>query len=581
MIKHVVSAIAAAMLVLSTQAYAVQNTETGILVIGSGATAANEIPIILMKPNQKLTELPSGKPDDMIAYTDVVTTGASGEYRIQIPLPSDCAAGLYRIFAGNTEDSFYFAGAQDKQAAIQVFLSGNAQEIYNCLAEENRYYGLLSAETESYQKLYRILPEEAKNKACQELAQFTYSGGHTTVAEMDVLLKNFDAALNTACTGQFEEYGFAAIKPLLTQENLMPVLSDYQALLGIDIKRITDDDNQQAVSAAIYNALKDQQSMTAMELCSACYEQAALIKINGLTPYTCGRILEIVAEYPEVFGNALIESGFQALSENLQNQVLTKLVSGANYSSKTEFVTALKTAVSKAGTATPTQTPNRGGGSSGSTGSGGSGYVPMPAPQNTPMPTDPTPTPDSGFRDLNGYEWAGEAIRALSEKNIVSGVNENEFQPGRSVTREEFVKLVLNACGIPIEPEKTSAFEDVPENAWYADAVATAYSLGIVKGISETYFGVGQRITRQDMAVILSKAADYRKTELPVNREPVTFSDESEIADYAGEAVKQLCCAGIINGYDNNQFMPGAYASRAEAAKLLYEYVKAEENAHD
>ena len=96
------------------------------------------------------------------------------------------------------------------------------------------------------------------------------------------------------------------------------------------------------------------------------------------------------------------------------------------------------------------------------------------------------------------------------------------------------------------------------------------YHSKIVKGYSDEKFGIGDAITRQDVAVMVVNAAktcDYKFEETGAD---ITFSDEDEISEYAKEAVKTLVRAGVISGDDAGRFNPKGNATRAEAAKILY-----------
>ena len=206
---------------------------------------------------------------------------------------------------------------------------------------------------------------------------------------------------------------------------------------------------------------------------------------------------------------------------------------------------------------------NTSSGSSGSKPSGPSGSaVVSPAATPTPAPV-PTAAPRHEFSDMQNFDWAKEAVEALYDEKIVSGVGDNKFEPSREVTREEFVKMLAEAFKIPQSDEKIN-FSDVSESDWFAPYVFAAVAFGTVRGISEDLFGTGKSITRADMAVMAYRAAGLSKAD------GKTFADDGEIPDYAKEAVYALNAAGIISGTGDNKFSPAASANRAEAAKIIY-----------
>ena len=126
------------------------------------------------------------------------------------------------------------------------------------------------------------------------------------------------------------------------------------------------------------------------------------------------------------------------------------------------------------------------------------------------------------------------------------------------------VKLAVTAFGRH-DVAAVSDFSDVPSGAWYESYIASAVKEEIIQGYGDGTFGVGERITRQDMAVILCRAAGIE----PIESEMQQFIDEDEISDYARGAVNALYAMGILEGKEDGRFAPLAEASRAEAAKLI------------
>lgn len=172
------------------------------------------------------------------------------------------------------------------------------------------------------------------------------------------------------------------------------------------------------------------------------------------------------------------------------------------------------------------------------------------------------------FVDLDSVSWAKEAIVALAEKQIVNGVGDSKFAPNDNVTREQFAKIVMGAFKVEDKGEKAE-FSDVLPGAWYEEAVNSAYGAGIVKGMSDYEFGVGKNITRQDMCVMIYRAAVASGMEIKTE-DYVEFSDDTEIADYAKEAVYSLREFGAVSGMTNDEFAPAEFATRAQAAKIIY-----------
>lgn len=177
-----------------------------------------------------------------------------------------------------------------------------------------------------------------------------------------------------------------------------------------------------------------------------------------------------------------------------------------------------------------------------------------------------------GFSDIADVTWAQKAIVAMSAVDIVKGREEGKFFPNDSITRAEFVKMLigmLEYAGRIDTADAECSFADVPEDAWYYSAVAAAVKNGIVTGVSETEFAPDANITRQDMAVMIDRAAKAANISLS-NGAELIFTDEAAISDYALDAVKAMSKAGIINGFEDGSFSPMSNATRAQATVMLY-----------
>ena len=206
--------------------------------------------------------------------------------------------------------------------------------------------------------------------------------------------------------------------------------------------------------------------------------------------------------------------------------------------------------------------------SSSSSGKGsGFDYNSAPATGTELAPVEKVETTQVGFNDLATVSWAREAIESLAKRKIVSGYADGGFKPNKSITREEFVKLLVDFFGFTDSSAKSS-FTDVKDGAWYYSFVASAEKNALVNGIGNGMFGVGRVVTRQDMAVMLYNAAKKAGIELSGDKE-VSFSDSDKIASYANEAVYALAGCGIVNGMDG-RFEPTQECTRAQAAVMLY-----------
>ncbi len=208
------------------------------------------------------------------------------------------------------------------------------------------------------------------------------------------------------------------------------------------------------------------------------------------------------------------------------------------------------------------------GGAGGSLGGGASG--PGSVSGGTTNPTTPTtpPTANNGFSDLLESHWSHKFVSQLRVLNVISGYEDGTFLPDKTVSREEFVKMIISATGL-LDSTAKCDFSDVKEDAWFYSFAASANKLGIVNGVSATSFGAGTSITREDVSVIAARIID-KLGKTPEKGTQKEFADDSKVSSYAKESIYTLTKLGIINGFEDNSFKPKDALTRAQAAKIIY-----------
>jgi pectate lyase len=171
------------------------------------------------------------------------------------------------------------------------------------------------------------------------------------------------------------------------------------------------------------------------------------------------------------------------------------------------------------------------------------------------------------FADLNGH-WAKSDVDLLASKLVVDGTTAASFAPEHPVTRAEFAALLTRALGL--NESTNAAYSDVSANDWYAGSVSAASKAGLVNGFEDGTFRPSTNITREQMAVMVSRAIALagKKVNSDVSKLSV-FTDSKAINSWAASAVAQSVNASIINGKSADAFMPYEHASRAEAAVML------------
>ena len=207
-------------------------------------------------------------------------------------------------------------------------------------------------------------------------------------------------------------------------------------------------------------------------------------------------------------------------------------------------------------------------------GGGGGGGSSNKEEEKEEEPEDKTEeTPSVEYIDLNGYDWAKDAIYSLSEKNVLAGYGDGIFNPSNQIKREEFTKVIIAALygEEAINADKAPSFMDA-KAGWYTPFVGYAESTGLIKGISTTEFGVGNNITRQDIMTILYRVMISKGYN--ANTAAVAYGDAAQIADYAKDAVFALANAGVVGGYEDGTVRPAGQATRAEVAVMVDKFMK-------
>ena len=167
------------------------------------------------------------------------------------------------------------------------------------------------------------------------------------------------------------------------------------------------------------------------------------------------------------------------------------------------------------------------------------------------------------FGDTPPTYWATPDIALLFSHGIVSGFPDGTFRPNATVTRAQFLKMLMLALNAPMAVYSVP-FADVAPGAWYAPYVETAYHMGLVQGVSAKVFAPNSAVSREEMAVILDRALH-----LNVAHGAPTFTDASAIAPWAAGDVAAVAAAGLVAGFPNGTFAPTAPTTRAEATKVL------------
>ena len=173
----------------------------------------------------------------------------------------------------------------------------------------------------------------------------------------------------------------------------------------------------------------------------------------------------------------------------------------------------------------------------------------------------------SGFSDLNPTHWCYEKIMKFLDNDYVCGYEDGTFRADKTITRAEYVKIVNNFFGYPVNIEKQDIeFSDVSENDWFAGYVAEAVDRGYITGYPDGTFRPHNPIRRQEATVILSRILGIDKDEFPKDHKDgmIQYSDADELEDWAYVAVNSYSVYNFINGYTDGTIKILQNVTRAE-----------------
>lgn len=176
------------------------------------------------------------------------------------------------------------------------------------------------------------------------------------------------------------------------------------------------------------------------------------------------------------------------------------------------------------------------------------------------------------FTDVSTSDWFYDDVAFVYENGLFSGTDSRSFSPNASMTRAMLVTVLYR-----LEGESTvtgrSSFTDVRSGAYYEKAVIWAAANGIVTGTDSTSFSPDAKVTREQLAAILYRYAQYRKLDTDASAKLNSFTDADSVSAYASEALGWAVSEGLINGA-SGKLMPKGDATRAQVAAILHRLVK-------
>ncbi len=521
------------------------NYNSGKYTIGGNADGANQpVRIEILNNGYVFEDLTEENASDVYFYTGFAESKSDGSFNFEIPVPESASNYSVRLsfFGGETKSTSFATYSEDQMNdAIEIYLNKTDRQEADLNSLISSYYGLLGVDYTDY----KGFSSEKKT------VMFT---------QLEKRIKNNEVK-NSADLKTYIDAFFAA-EEFKNEDNAADYIKANAAYFGIDTtsKAYTEWDSMEDDKK---NAIAEDLKSKGCEL-----DEISDEFVNSVVMYELKNVFwneqpKILTKYDEY--TKFSESNFSVVTNETNKKNILEAFKAKADSGELKDVSKIKDELNAL---IKKYNVSYGGGgnssSSSSSSSGSSGNVSIGAA--VPVIKEPT----LPFDDLETVEWAKIPIIALNNNGIVNGKENKKFCPNDTLTREELAVMTARAFGLSPAGEKV--FDDVDINRWSFGYITAAKNAGLISGISEKEFAPSNAITREDIAVILYRAAE-NVGKAPEGEAKREFSDSEEISSYAREAVNALHGAGIISGTGSN-FEPKRSATRAEAAKMLYQILK-------
>lgn len=518
-----------------------QNRETGELTIRGNIDTDGSLTVQVLGKDKTVSELYGLTSNNALSVINTVYhfEQESGDYEVRIMVDGKGNSGEYTVRVNSAklytpyEKTIDFYDPKETQILISTLKSASGEEIFDLIDQET-IRNTLNINIPVYEELNNkkavatyLKSNISDVNSITELSKvfiqcciFSYLNYNNDSESASVLLETYNNELDIAELNTFVLYtGFSSTIKQKTIEKLMN-------------KNISSNDefvymfNEETILNAIEHA-------------------SGSLTINN-----------VMKNNKEVFKDLPL-SKYWSLSDTY---AVDSKIAGERFANLEKLVERINELLNKTGS------------SSGGGGAGGRGVGSVTTTLNVTSSELESSANPIVFNDLESVEWAREGINYLAQKGIINGKGNGLFTPNDNITREEFVKILVVAFGLYDETAQ-SDFNDVEEDAWYYKYIASGIKAGLINGISENLFGVGNNITRQDVAVLVWRFINYSGENLP-NGEVLGFVDKVNISEYARNSVASLKDAGIVSGMSDGTYMPNAFCTRAQAAKIIHSALK-------
>lgn len=482
---------------------------------------------------------------DMLVYADETRSADDGGWQFSFGFPADSKRHIIRIRTGINGEieqrSIVAATNSEFETAMEMMNSAGSNDISDVLKQ---CAGILGLDCDTLE----TLPDKNCDAMALRILNERDKQQNKVFAGYEQLEAVFNENLAVECVNVADGSNIAAVLEKYKEYFAYKNGKSYQIFEGLSA------DGQKNV----YTNLAKADYGTPAAVDAAFSLETVRVRLAALRGYD--ELYDVLPQCADALEANI--SKYTVLSKENQLKVCSEIITSLSGKdvTKESLETIVSSAAEKYGSNGTT-----GSGSGGGGGNGGGVKTPNIAVAAPNKPNESSFV----FNDIESVSWARDSIEALARRGVINGKADKIFAPNDTVTREEFVKMVVLALNITAE-DTSCDFTDVRDDAWYKEYVGKAVRSGLVNGRGDGTFGVGESITRQDIAVILWNGIKSKAE----SKSAAEFIDNDDVSDYAKEAVNAMRYLNIIDGYDDNTFRPNNAATRAEAAKLLYKAVQ-------
>ena len=184
----------------------------------------------------------------------------------------------------------------------------------------------------------------------------------------------------------------------------------------------------------------------------------------------------------------------------------------------------------------------------------------------------PEPSEDQiDFDDVKDTDWFYPYVEYVVKHGLMNGMGDNRFGPNFPLTRAMLVTVLYRQSGSPAVTGQMP-FTDVPAGQWFTDAILWGAQNDIIKGYGKGLFGPDDLLTREQMATIMRRYADFQGKDVSARADLSGYTDAEKISDWALEGMSWCCAVGLITGRTDTALVPLGNVTRAETAAILARY---------